>query len=621
MNDTNPTTNTTQATGNTETPETREITQTKTPKAAETKTPETKTPESKTVGSKTSKSKTSETAETAETSNKPRHFITQIIEADLADHKQDKIIVRFPPEPNGYLHIGHAKSICLNFGLAQQYNGDCYLRFDDTNPIKEEEEYVRAIIEDVHWLGFDWGDKVRHASDYFEQLYDYAVQLIKQGNAYVDSLSAEEIRAHRGTLQKSGHNSPYRDRSVEENLALFEGMRAGKFKEGEHILRAKIDMTSGNINMRDPAIYRIRFASHQRTGDTWCIYPLYDFAHPLSDAIEQITHSLCTLEFQDHRPLYDWLINALDTPAKPQQTEFARLNISHTITSKRKLKQLVDEKLVDSWDDPRLPTLRGMRRRGYPPAAIRHFCEMIGLSKSDSVIDMSVLEECVRDELNQHAPRAMAVLNPLKVVIENFPEGETQMLSAQNHPNQPEMGTREIPFTREIYIEHDDFMMEPPKKFFRLGPGREVRLRHGYIIRCERVVTDDASGEVKELRCVYDPDTLGKNPTDRKVKGVIHWVSAQHAIPAHVRLYDRLFTVNNPAGEDDLLAHVNPDSLKILTHCWLEPSLANAKPADSFQFERLGYFTVDPTNSNASPKPMIINRIVNLRDTWAKLQR
>lgn len=549
-----------------------------------------------------------------ETEIKRSHFIQNIIEEDLETGKHPNIVVRFPPEPNGYLHIGHAKSICLNFGLAENFKGTCFLRLDDTNPCKEEEEYAHAIMEDVRWLGFDWNDNLAHASDYYQQLYDYAVELVQQGKAYVDSLTADEMREYRGTLKQPGKNSPHRERSVEENLDLFARMKAGEFKEGEHVLRAKIDMAAGNFNMRDPVIYRIRFATHQRTGDDWCIYPMYDFAHPLSDAQEKITHSLCTLEFQDHRPLYDWFIDNVSVPAKPQQIEFSRLNLSHTITSKRKLRQLVEEGHVDGWSDPRLPTLKGIRHRGFPPAAIRNFCEMIGVTKSDSVIDMSVLEECVRDELNQHAPRAMCVINPLKIVIENFPEGEIQDLSAPRHPNHDSMGKRSLPFGRELYIEREDFMEDAPKKFFRLAPGKEVRLRNAYVIKCEDVIKD-ANGEITELRCSYDPDTLGKNPEGRKVKGVLHWVECSNAKPAEIRLYDRLFTVENPAADENFTQHLNPHSLDVVTGCWAEPSLVNSQALDSFQFERLGYFCTDTTST---ADKLIFNRVVGLRDSWSK---
>lgn len=550
-----------------------------------------------------------------QSTEKRRHFIRQIIEEDLAAKKHAGLVTRFPPEPNGYLHVGHAKSICLNFGLAEEYQGICNLRLDDTNPTKEEDEYVRAIMEDVRWLGFDWQEQLFHASDYFHQLYDFAVQLIQLGKAYVDSLSAEEIRNYRGTLTQAGKDSPHRERPIAENLDLFARMKAGEFKEGQYVLRAKIDMCSGNINLRDPVIYRILHASHQRTGDEWCIYPMYDFAHPLSDALENITHSLCTLEFQDHRPLYDWLIESLNTPAKPRQIEFARLNLSHTITSKRKLRELVEEKLVSSWDDPRMPTLQGMRRRGYPPAALRQFCEMIGISKSDSVIDMSLLEECVRAELNQHAPRAMGILQPLKIVIENFSEGETLALTVNNHPQDASKGSHTLPFSREIYIERDDFMETPAKDFFRLAPGKEVRLRHAYIIRCEQVIHDDKTGEIIELRCSYDPETLGKNPGDRKVKGVIHWLSAAHAQRAEIRLYDRLFTHEHPGSVEDFRRYLNPNSLTIIHDAWVEPALANATIHEAFQFERLGYFSVD---TDSLPTKLVFNRIVNLRDSWVK---
>nr|WP_269570269.1 glutamine--tRNA ligase/YqeY domain fusion protein [Legionella tunisiensis] len=487
-----------------------------------------------------------------ENSEKRPHFIRQLISEELASGKHQDVITRFPPEPNGYLHIGHAKSICLNFGLAEEFAGRCYLRFDDTNPIKEEEEFVNAIIDDVKWLGFKWCD-MTHSSDYYQQLYDYAVDLIKQGKAYVDSLSMEEIRAYRGTLQEPGRESPYRNRSIAENLDLFARMKAGEFADGAHVLRARIDMQAGNVNMRDPVLYRIRHAYHQRTGNDWCIYPMYDYAHPLSDALEKITHSLCTLEFQDHRPLYDWFINNLPVPAKPVQTEFARLNLSHTVTSKRKLRELVEKKIVTGWDDPRLPTLRGMRKRGYPPAALKQFCEIIGISRSDSVIDMSLLEECVRDELNKTAKRALCVLEPLKVVIENYPEGKVEELEAPFHPQDPQAGNRILPFSKEIYIERSDFMEDPPKKYFRLSPGAEVRLRHAYVIRCTEVI-HDTQGNISELRCTYDEDTLGKNPADRKVKGVIHWVSCEQAHPVTVYQFDRLFNDANPAREEDFSA-------------------------------------------------------------------
>lgn len=548
---------------------------------------------------------------------KRRHFIRQLIENDLAEGKHQNIVTRFPPEPNGYLHVGHAKSICLNFGLAEEFNGKCYLRFDDTNPTKEEQEYVDAIKEDVHWLGFDWQNHEYHASDYFQQLYDFAVSLIKQGKAYVDSLSAEEIREHRGTLTSAGKYSPYRERSIEENLDLFQRMKNGEFENGAHVVRAKIDMASGNINMRDPVLYRILHAEHQRTGKAWCIYPMYDFAHPLSDAIEEITHSFCTLEFQDHRPLYEWFIEHCQPPGNPVQTEFARLNLSHTITSKRKLRALVEEKLVSGWDDPRLPTLKGLRRRGFPPAAIRNFCEMIGASKRDSIIDMSVLEECVRDELNTHALRTMAVLDPLKITIENFPEGESLKLQAPNHPQNEDMGKRDITFSKEIFIEREDFMEKPSKKFFRLALGKEVRLRNAFVIECVGVIKDE-NGEVIELTCRIDENSLGKNPEGRKVKGVIHWVDANNSKIAEVRMYDRLFNHPNPASEEDFHTFLNPNSLETKTQCRIEPNIANAQSGQAYQFERMGYFCVDKESKTDQP---IFNKVVGLRDTWAKLNK
>ena len=548
-----------------------------------------------------------------DTIEKRPHFIRQIIQENLSTKKHEKIVTRFPPEPNGYLHIGHAKSICLNFGMAEEFGGDCYLRFDDTNPIKEEERYVNGIIEDVKWLGFDWVSQT-HSSDYYQKLYDFAVHLIKNGLAYVDSLSMESIREYRGTLQTGGKDSPYRTRTVEENLELFEQMKKGVFKDGEHVLRAKIDMQSGNLNMRDPVLYRIRHATHQRTGDEWCIYPMYDYAHPLSDALEYITHSLCTLEFQDHRPLYDWLINHLPVPATPRQIEFARLNVSHTITSKRKLKQLVDEGFVEGWDDPRLPTLRGLRARGFPPKAIRQFCEMIGISKNDSVIDMSILEECVRDELNQSAKRAMCVLDPIKVVITNYPENHVEKLSAPYHPQKPEFGERALPFSRELYIERSDFMEDPPKKYFRLSPGKEVRLRNAYVIRCDEVIYDEHH-HIKCINCTYDENTLGKNPEGRKVKGVIHWVSKEYAHPIKIFQYDRLFTTANPAAEEDFLASINPDSLSV-SEGFCEPSLVEQPKGEVYQFERTGYYAVNETNAGQTTA---FHRVVNLRDTWGKI--
>ncbi|MHB1949023.1 MAG: glutamine--tRNA ligase/YqeY domain fusion protein [Gammaproteobacteria bacterium] len=550
------------------------------------------------------------------TLEKRRNFIRQIIEEDLASGKHGgKVITRFPPEPNGYLHIGHAKSICLNFGLANEYSGTCHLRFDDTNPIKEEQEFVDAIEKDVKWLGFDWGKNLFHASDYFSKLYEYAVDLIKQGKAYVDSLSMDEIRQYRGTLQQPGKESPDRNRPIDESVDLLARMKAGEFPDGKYVLRAKIDMNSPNLNMRDPIMYRIRHASHQRTADEWCIYPMYDFAHSLSDALENITHSLCTLEFQDHRPLYDWFVANCTTPGKPQQIEFSRLNLSHTVTSKRKLKSLVDDKHVSSWNDPRMPTLVGMRRRGYPPAAIRNFCELIGISKSDSIIDMSVFEESVRAELNTHAPRAMCVLNPLKIVIENYPEDRVENLTVANHPQNEALGTRIMPFTREIYIEQEDFMEVPANKFFRLAPGAEVRLRSSYVIKCNEVIKDH-TGKIIELCCSYDPDTLGKNPEGRKVKGVIHWVSAAQAKKVEVRLYDRLFKTENPGAKENFTEDLNVNSLTILKECYLEPGLTNLIPEQAYQFERLGYFCVD--NQDSQKDHLVFNRIVDLRDSWAK---
>ncbi len=549
--------------------------------------------------------------------NVTSNFIRTLIQADLDSGKHQTIVTRFPPEPNGYLHIGHAKAICLNFGLAADYNGRCHLRFDDTNPVKEEDEYVEAIRADVSWLGFDWGEHLYFTSSYFEQLYTYAVQLIDKGKAYVCSLTPEQIREYRGSLTEPGTESPHRDRSVAENLDLFQRMRAGEFPNGAHVLRAKIDMTSGNLNLRDPILYRILHAAHHRTGDDWCLYPMYDFAHGQSDSLEGVTHSICTLEFADHRPLYDWFIQELGIFA-PQQIEFARLNLSYTVMSKRKLLQLVEEQLVSGWDDPRLPTLVGMRRRGYPAAAIRKFCDLIGVGKAASWIELSVLEDCVREELNASAPRAMAVLKPLKVVITNYPEEQVEQLTAAIHPQKPEMGSRTIPFSREIYIEQDDFMEDPPKKFFRLGPGKEVRLRNSYIIRCDEVIKD-ADGKVVELHCSADLDTLGAKPADgRKVKGIIHWVSAEQAVPVEIRLYDRLFSVENPDQGDDFRQNLNPDSLQTITTVYAEAGLAAAKPGIAYQFERTGYFCVDPIDSTAAKT--VFNRIVSLRDSWAKEQ-
>ena len=543
------------------------------------------------------------------------NFIRNIIQDDLDSGKHKAIQTRFPPEPNGYLHIGHAKSICLNFGVAEDFGGQCNLRFDDTNPEKEEDEYAQAIEEDVRWLGFKWS-RLCYASDYFEQLYAYAVELINQGKAYVDSLSAEQIREYRGSLTEPGKASPDRNRSIEENLQLFANMRAGKYQDGEFLLRAKIDMASANINMRDPALYRIKKAHHQRTGDTWPIYPMYDYTHCISDAIEGITHSLCTLEFEDHRPLYDWVLNEVKTPCHPRQIEFARLQLKYTITSKRKLNQLVTENHVDGWDDPRLPTLSGLRRRGYTPASIRDFCERIGVTKKDSFIEMAVLENCIREDLNQHAIRVMGVLKPLKVTIENYPEDKTEQLTAKNHPQNPDMGTRTIPFSKVIYIEQDDFLEDAPRKFFRLSMGREVRLRYAYYITCTEIIKDEM-GKVIELICQYDPLTRGgSSPDGRKVKGTIHWVSAAHAIDATINLYDRLFTHPNPAATDNFIEHINPQSLTQLTQCKLEPCLAKADASSHYQFERTGYFIKD-----TQVAALTFNRTVTLRDTWAKIDK
>ncbi|MGB5399152.1 MAG: glutamine--tRNA ligase/YqeY domain fusion protein [Thermoanaerobaculia bacterium] len=563
-----------------------------------------------------------------DTGNEPEsqttsNFIRSIIDQDVAVGKHGgRVHTRFPPEPNGYLHIGHAKSICLNFGLAAYHDGLCNLRFDDTNPIKEEAEYVEAIKEDVRWLGFDWEDREYYASDYFGQLYEWALDLIREGKAYVDDLTAEEIRQYRGTLTEPGKESPYRDRSVEENLALFESMRAGELADGSKVLRAKIDMAAGNLNMRDPVLYRILHASHHRTGDEWCIYPMYDFAHGQSDSIEKITHSLCTLEFEDHRPLYDWFIRELEIfPSR--QIEFARLNLSQTVLSKRKLKQLVDEGLVSGWDDPRMPTISGLRRRGYTPESIRDFADRIGVAKADSTVDVALLEHCLRVDLNKRAPRVMAVLEPLKVVIENYPEGESELLEAVNNPEDPEAGSRQIPFSRELWIEKNDFREEAPKKYFRLAPGREVRLRYGFFITCQEIVKDETTGEVVELRCTYDPETRGGYaPDGRKVRGTIHWVSAAEAVDAEVRLYDHLLKPPDEVKADeakDFKASLNPDSLKVLTGCKVEPSLEGAAPESRFQFERQGYFCVD--NRDSTPDHLVFNRTVTLRDTWAKIEK
>jgi len=553
-------------------------------------------------------------------SNPPQDFIRAIIAQDLASGKHRRIVTRFPPEPNGFLHIGHAKSICLNFGIAEENNSVCHLRFDDTNPSRESSEYVEAIKEDVRWLGYDWGPHLYFASDYFDKLYDFAVQLIRKGKAYVCHLSGEEIRQYRGTLTEPGRESPWRDRPVEENLRLFQEMREGRHEEGSCVLRARIDMASPNILMRDPVIYRIVKASHHRTGNAWCIYPMYDFTHCLSDMLEGITHSLCTLEFENNRPLYDWFLDTLETPCHPRQIEFARLNINYTVMSKRKLLQLVEEGYVTGWDDPRMLTLSGLRRRGYTPASIRNFCNSIGIGKRESWIDMGVLENAVREDLNIHAPRVMGVLRPLKVVLTNYPEGQEEEVIARNHPQNPEMGTRRLPFGRELYIESTDFMEDPPKKFFRLAPGREVRLRYGYFITCQEVVKD-AKGNITELRCTYDPATRGGSaPDGRKVRGTIHWVSAAHGLRAEVRLYDRLFTVPHPDMDKklDFKEFLNPDSLTICTEAVLEPGLAEARPGQQFQFERQGYFCVDSRDSTRE-RP-VFNRIVTLRDTWAKVR-
>jgi glutaminyl-tRNA synthetase len=549
----------------------------------------------------------------------PRDFIRQIIDADVAGNKHEgAVVTRFPPEPNGFLHIGHAKSICLNFGVAAEFGGKTYLRFDDTNPGKESEEYVAAIKADVRWLGFDWEDNLSHSSDYFDKFYAAAEMLIEKDAAYVDSLSAEQIRDYRGSLTEPGKDSPYRARTIEENLDMFHRMRAGEFRDGEHVLRAKIDMSSPNINMRDPALYRIRHVSNQHSGDMWCIYPMYDFAHGLSDAFEGVTHSLCTLEFEDHRPLYDWFLEQLDTANRPQQIEFSRLNLAYALTSKRKLKQLVEEGVVSGWNDPRLASLAGMRRRGYPPAAIRDFCQRIGITKKENLIEMGVLENSIRENLGEVAERRMGIIRPLKIVLTNYDENTTEQMTAQNHPGRPELGSREVPFGRELYVERDDFMEEAPRKFFRLKPGGEVRLRYAYIIRCDEVIKNDA-GEVTELRCSYDADTRsGTGSSDRKVKGTIHWVSAEHAIPAEVRLYDRLFKVPDPGSADNILDAINPDSLQTVT-AQLEPSLAQADVDLAYQFERIGYFCTDSVDHK--PDKPVWNRVVTLRDGWAKIEK
>jgi len=544
-----------------------------------------------------------------------RNFIRDIVADDLSSGRCKEIATRFPPEPNGYLHIGHAKSICLNFGIAQDFGGRCHLRFDDTNPTREEQEYIDAIKTDIRWLGLDWGKHLYYASDYFEQLYDWAVHLIQTGNAYVDDLTADEIRDYRGTLTDPGRNSPYRDRPIEENLHLFARMRSGDFPEGRCVLRAKIDMASGNINVRDPIIYRIIHTKHPRTASKWCIYPTYDFAHGQSDAIERISHSICTLEFEDHRPLYDWFIENLPVPSRPHQHEFARLNLSYTVLSKRILTQLVRENRVSGWDDPRMPTLAGLRRRGFPPEAIRDFVSRIGVAKRDAVVDVAMLEHCVRDILNQNADRRMAVLRPLKVVIENYPDSQVEELEAANNPGNESSGTRTIPFSRELYIEQDDFMEAPPKKFFRLAPDREVRLRYGYLITCTSVIKD-VNGEVTELRCTYDPATRGgKTPDGRKVKGTLHWVSASHAVDAEVRLYEYLFAVSEPGVDGNLIQDINPTSLEVLNNCKLEPCLVNLNKGQTVQFERMGYFCSD---TDSTPERLVLNRTIGLRDSWSK---
>ncbi|MBF4510059.1 MAG: glutamine--tRNA ligase/YqeY domain fusion protein [Aeromicrobium sp.] len=545
-------------------------------------------------------------------------FIRDIVAADLREGRHETVVTRFPPEPNGYLHIGHAKSICLNFGIADEFGGRCHLRFDDTNPVKEEQEYIDSIMTDVRWLGFDWGEHLYYASDYFEQLYEWALHLIREGKAYVDDLSAEEIRAHRGTLTEPGTPSPWRDRSVEENLDLFDRMRAGEFENGARVLRAKIDMASPNINFRDPVMYRILHVAHPRTGDAWCIYPSYDFAHGQSDAIEGITHSICTLEFQDHRPLYDWFIENLPVPAVPHQYEFARLNLTHTVLSKRVLLKLVNEGHVRGWSDPRMPTLSGIRRRGFPAEGLRDFAGMIGVARADSVVEIEMLEHAVRDVLNRTALRRFGVLDPVKVVIENYPEDTVEHMEVVNNPEDESAGTRTVPFARELWIERDDFMEDPPKKFFRLAPGREVRLRSAYFITCTHVVKD-ADGRITEIRCTYDPETRGGNaPDGRKVKATLHWLSAAHAVPAEVRLYDHLFASPNPgSGGSDLFEDLNPQSEVVLASCFVEPSLAEVPVGQTVQFERLGYFCPDPDSAPGAP---VFNRTLTLKDTWAKLQ-
>ena len=553
---------------------------------------------------------------------KPLDFIRQIIAEDLKNGKHTKPVTRFPPEPNGFLHIGHAKSICLNFGIGEENQSPCHLRFDDTNPSKEEDVYVNSIKEDVQWLGFSWNDNLFFASDYFNDLFKFAVELIKMGKAYVCELNAEQIREYRGTLTDPGKDSPFRNRSVEESLELFEKMKNGDFPEGSHVLRAKIDMASPNLNMRDPVIYRIMNVPHHRTGDTWCIYPMYDYTHCLSDAIERITHSLCTLEFEDHRPLYDWVLDTLQTECHPRQIEFARLNLSYTVMSKRKILKLVEGEYVEGWDDPRMLTISGLRRRGYTPLSIRNFCHTIGIGKKESWIDMGVLENSIRDDLNETAPRVMGILDPLKVIIDNYPDNQVEEVEAKNHPQNPEMGTRKLPFTKELYIERSDFMEDPPRKYFRLGPDREVRLRYGYYIKFSSMIKDDATGEIKEIHCTYDPETKGgSSPDGRKVKGTIHWVSASHALTCTVRLYDRLFLVENPdANKDkDFIEFLNPDSKVILQNCKVEPGLSEKQGGTRFQFERQGYFCIDIKDSE--PGKPVFNRIVTLRDSWEKKKK
>lgn len=545
-------------------------------------------------------------------------FVRTIVAADTASGRfEGRVCSRFPPEPNGYLHIGHAKAIAVDFGIANEFGGECHLRFDDTNPTKEETEYVDAIMEDIRWLGFDWGQHLYYASNYFEQLYDWAVELIKRGKAYVDDLSADEIRDYRGTLTEPGKESPYRNRSIEENLDLFARMRTGEFEDGSRTLRAKIDMASPNLNLRDPVMYRIRHASHHRTGDRWCIYPMYDWAHGQSDSIERITHSLCSMEYEDHRPLYDWFLEALGI-YHPRQIEFARLNLSHTVMSKRKLLQLVNEGTVASWDDPRMPTLSGLRRRGYTPESIREFCDRVGVAKKQNLVDVALLEHCVREDLNRRAARVMGVLRPLKLVIENYPEGKTEAVRAVNNPEDATMGTREVPFSREIWIEREDFREDPPKKYFRLSPGAEVRLRYAYIVKCTGVERDERTGAVVSVRGTFDPDSIGGAPDGRRVKGTIHWVSARHALSAEARLYDQLFLTPKPDEDENWKAHLNPNSLERLTGCLVEPSLAAAAPKEHYQFERNGYFCVDP---DSSPGKLVFNRTVSLRDTWAKIEQ